>query len=115
MNFLFRLHRFELATHKGSYGIIILHDAISTSSRRHGGDYISLVIDTRLREASLDPYRDCEGRSQYSSTFAELFPADNPKKSIYSNITWASNLELNGLRDQARVICSYRTTVALYT
>lgn len=40
------------------------------------------VIDPGLREGSLDPYQDCEGRRQYSSTFAGFFPADNPRYSI---------------------------------
>lgn len=40
------------------------------------------IIDPRLREGSLDPYKDNEGRMQYSSTFAGLFPADNPRYSI---------------------------------
>ena len=40
------------------------------------------VIDPRIREGSIDPYRDSEGRMQYSSTFAGFFPADNPRYSI---------------------------------
>ena len=40
------------------------------------------IIDPRLREGSLDPYKDSEGRMQYSSTFAGFFPADNPRYSI---------------------------------
>lgn len=40
------------------------------------------VIDPRLREGSLDPYQDGEGRRQYSSTFAGFFPADNPRYSV---------------------------------
>lgn len=40
------------------------------------------VIDPRIREGSLDPYQDGEGRRQYSSTFAGFFPADNPRYSI---------------------------------
>ena len=40
------------------------------------------VIDPRIREGSIDPYRDSEGRMQYSSTFAGFFPADSPRYSI---------------------------------
>lgn len=40
------------------------------------------VIDPTIREGSLDPYQDGEGRRQYSSTFAGFFPADNPRYSI---------------------------------
>lgn len=40
------------------------------------------VIDPRLREGSLDPYQDGEGRRQYSSTFAGFFPADKPRYSV---------------------------------
>lgn len=40
------------------------------------------VIDPTIREGSLDPYQDDEGRRQYSSTFAGFFPADNPRYSI---------------------------------
>ena len=40
------------------------------------------IIDPHLREGSLDPYQDNEGRMQYSSTFAGFFPADNPRYSI---------------------------------
>lgn len=40
------------------------------------------IIDQRLRKGSLDPYRDSEGRRQYSSTFAGFFPADNPRYSV---------------------------------
>ena len=40
------------------------------------------IIDPHLREGSLDPYQDSEGRMQYSSTFAGYFPADNPRYSI---------------------------------
>ncbi len=40
------------------------------------------VIDPRIREGSLDPYLDSEGRRQYSSSFAGFFPADNPRYSI---------------------------------
>ena len=40
------------------------------------------IIDPRLRDGSLDPYKDSEGRMQYSSTFAGFFPADNPRYSI---------------------------------
>ena len=40
------------------------------------------IIDAHLREGSLDPYKDSEGRMQYSSTFAGFFPADNPRYSI---------------------------------
>lgn len=40
------------------------------------------VIDPRIREGSLDPYQDGEGRRQYSSTFAGFFPADNPRYSV---------------------------------
>lgn len=40
------------------------------------------IIDPRLREGSIDPYKDSEGRMQYSSTFAGFFPADNPRYSI---------------------------------
>lgn len=40
------------------------------------------VIDPKIREGSLDPYQDCEGRRQYSSTFAGFFPAYNPRYSV---------------------------------
>ena len=40
------------------------------------------IIDPHLREGSLDPYKDSEGRMQYSSTFAGFFPTDNPRYSI---------------------------------
>jgi cell division protein FtsI (penicillin-binding protein 3) len=40
------------------------------------------VIDPKIREGSLDPYQDSEGRRQYSSTFAGFFPADNPRYSV---------------------------------
>lgn len=40
------------------------------------------ILDPRLREGSLDPYRDSKGRSQYSSTFAGFFPAEDPKYSV---------------------------------
>lgn len=40
------------------------------------------VINPTIREGSLDPYQDGEGRRHYSSTFAGFFPADNPRYSI---------------------------------
>ncbi len=40
------------------------------------------VIDPRIREGSLDPYQDSEGRRQYSSTFAGFFPEDDPRYSV---------------------------------
>lgn len=40
------------------------------------------IMDPRIRQGSKDPYQDIEGRSQYASTFAGFFPADEPRYSV---------------------------------
>ena len=40
------------------------------------------IIDPELRGGSADPYHDQERRSQYASTFAGFYPADEPHYSV---------------------------------